>query len=232
MEYVQHGDLGKHLTGPWAEIDTQNITIQLLEGLIIMHSLGITHRDLRPEVSSQICALIVLSKYHRQLIPIQNIFVTSLSPIRVKLGDFGISKRVQNNDTALRTSCGAIEYTAPEVYVHGHPEYTNTVDIWSLGCVVHKVLTSQTPFTGPGLWNYAFGPAEFPIDHLKAKGISVSGMEFIQCLMKKDAGSRPSAEQARKSAWLNGVEKTQGARTKYRGCLGWFWKMFHLWGRR
>jgi serine/threonine protein kinase len=53
MEFIQHGDLVKQLREPWGEPDTQIITIQLLEGLIIMHRLGITHRDLRPEVCSQ-----------------------------------------------------------------------------------------------------------------------------------------------------------------------------------
>lgn len=53
MEYVQHGDLGKRLKEPWKEANAQLITIQLLEGLIIMHNVGITHRDLRREVGFQ-----------------------------------------------------------------------------------------------------------------------------------------------------------------------------------
>jgi serine/threonine protein kinase len=134
--------------------------------------------------------------------------VASLSPLVVKIGDFGVSKRVQNNDTVLRTSCGAIEYTAPEIYIHRHPEYTNAVDIWSLGCVVHKILTGCTPFTNPELWNYAYGPTGFPVQHLATKSISGSVVEFIKCLMEKDPGTRLSAEQARKAAWLNVVEET------------------------
>ncbi|KAF8241875.1 kinase-like protein [Wilcoxina mikolae CBS 423.85] len=187
MEYFQYGDLKRYLINPWTETNAKITTTQLLEGLIIMHNLGITHRDLRPE----------------------NILVASLSPILVKIGDFGISKRVQNNDTGLRTSCGAMEYTAPEIYIQGHPEYTNAVDIWSLGCVVHRILTGHAPFTGPALWNYALGPAEFPTEQLMERFVSVSGVEFIKSLMRKDAGSRLSAEQARKAAWLNVVEEMQ-----------------------
>ncbi|KAF8539845.1 kinase-like domain-containing protein [Trichophaea hybrida] len=188
MEYIQHGDLQKHLMESWTETNAQAITAQLLEGLIIMHNLGITHRDLRPE----------------------NIFVASLSPILIKIGDFGISKRVQNNDTVLRTHCGAIAYMAPEVLTvddHEHSEYTNAVDIWSLGCVVHKVLTGRTPFTTSSVLLYAHGLMEFPVQHLEARRISVSGVAFIKCLMEKDPRTRLSAEQARKAAWLNVVEE-------------------------
>jgi len=74
---------------------------------------------------------------------------------------------------------------------------------------VHKILTGQTLFTGPGLWHYAFGSAEFPTQHLEAQHVSEFGVEFIKSLMKKDAGSRPSAGEARKAAWLNVVEETQ-----------------------
>ncbi|KAF8538499.1 kinase-like domain-containing protein, partial [Trichophaea hybrida] len=188
MEYIQHGDLGQHLTGPWTEVDATLITIQLLEGLDIMHNLGITHRDLRPE----------------------NIFVVSLSPILVKIGDFGISKRVQNNITIARTYCGMNVYMAPEVYIvddHEHSQYTNAVDIWSLGCVVHKILTGQTPFNTADYWRYVNGLMEFPVQYLEKERISEPGVGFIKCLMERGAGSRPSAEQARKGVWLNVVEE-------------------------
>ena len=132
--------------------------------------------------------------------------MASLLPLHVKLGDFGISKRVQNNDTELRTYCGTAAYMAPEVYPTNDsepPKYTNAVDIWSLGCVVHKILTGQTPFTTTEFWRYADGLSEFPLQHLKAKRISVSGARFINRLMKVHAGSRLTAEQARRDKWLN-----------------------------
>jgi serine/threonine protein kinase len=134
--------------------------------------------------------------------------VASLSPLGVKIGDFGVLKRVQNNDTVLRTSCGAIVYTAPEIYIHRHPEYTNAIVFWSLKCVVHKILTGCTPFTNPELWNYAYGPTGCPVQHPATKSISGSGVELIKCFMEKDPGTRVCAEQARKAEWLNVVEET------------------------
>lgn len=53
MEYLQHGDLHKHLNvvGACSEHDSKMIAYQLLEGLGVMHNLGFAHRDLKPQVS-------------------------------------------------------------------------------------------------------------------------------------------------------------------------------------
>jgi serine/threonine protein kinase len=142
----------------------------------------------------------------------QNILVASLSPLVVKLGDFGISKRVQNNDTKLQTICGTTAYMAPEIQAIDndmYSEYTNAVDIWSLGCVLHKTLTGQIPFSGEGIWRYAYGSMDFPVQHLKANCVSVSGIEFIKSLMKKVPETRLSAEQARRAMWVSEADETE-----------------------
>jgi serine/threonine protein kinase len=53
MEYFQHGDLQDYLssTPPLPEVETQQITSQILEGLSFMHDNGFAHRDLKPRVS-------------------------------------------------------------------------------------------------------------------------------------------------------------------------------------
>jgi len=133
----------------------------------------------------------------------------SLSPIVIKIGDFGFSKRVPNNETALRTTGGHFEYMAPEVdNCSPSCEYTNAVDIWSLGCVVHKILTGLTPFANPReRMRYYYGMDEFPAQNLDNRGISISGVGFIKCLMKADPPTRPSAGESRMDAWLNTVDK-------------------------
>jgi serine/threonine protein kinase len=52
MEYLEHGDLQKHLTRPLPEIEAREIALQLVEGLCFMHENGFVHRDLKPLVSS------------------------------------------------------------------------------------------------------------------------------------------------------------------------------------
>jgi hypothetical protein len=48
---------------------------------------------------------------------------------------------------------------------------------------------------------------EFPVQQLEAKGISESGVRFIKRLMKADAGSRLTADQAQKAAWVTADEE-------------------------
>jgi len=57
MEYFQHGTLNKYITNFLSEKDARIISLQLLEGLKIMHEERFTHRDLKPEVS----LLVILS---------------------------------------------------------------------------------------------------------------------------------------------------------------------------
>lgn len=51
MEYLEHGDLQKHLLRPIGEKEAKEITKQLVEGITFMHSEGFAHRDLKPAVS-------------------------------------------------------------------------------------------------------------------------------------------------------------------------------------
>lgn len=100
MEYVAGGELSAFLTvnGKIAEDMVKSITRQLLHALQYLHKRKITHRDIKPD----------------------NILISSVDPLRVKLSDFGLSKVVQE-ETFMKTFCGTLLYCAPEVY----PEYDN-----------------------------------------------------------------------------------------------------------
>ncbi|KAI5852461.1 kinase-like domain-containing protein [Morchella snyderi] len=126
MEYLENGDLEKYLKSSRlkAKSEAKEIATQLLEGLKVLHENKICHRDLKPN----------------------NILIARYSPIQVKLADFGSSKSTIN--TSLRTSCGTSGYMAPELLklLPSKKRYTNSLDIWSLGCVIHEILTSELPF--------------------------------------------------------------------------------------
>ena len=167
MEYCEQGDLQQYIDKFITEEDTKTITTQLLEGLKIMHQQGFTHRDLKP----------------------QNIFVMQKRPEWwVKIGDFGISKRVQNDDTSLKTEIGTRGHLAPEVLGYINEEtstYTNAVDMWSLGCIVFELLTQKRPF--PNAWAlgaYCQGSVRFPEYNLyRRKAISMHSITFIKRLL-------------------------------------------------
>ena len=56
MEYLPMGDMSKTFANDyrWNESDAKVVVEQLLYGLGAMHNAGITHRDLKPEVSTPV----------------------------------------------------------------------------------------------------------------------------------------------------------------------------------
>jgi serine/threonine protein kinase len=52
MEYCHLGDISQCYPNPLPETVTRCICEQLLEALAILHELGITHRDVKPQVIS------------------------------------------------------------------------------------------------------------------------------------------------------------------------------------
>lgn len=128
----------------------------------------------------------------------------------VKISDFGVSK--QTVGTSLRTMVGTISYMAPEIlddYFSSYTSvYTNAVDIWSLGCLIHDIVTKETPFPDTKkLEDYVRGRAPFPVKKLVEARASSTAVEFIARLLLPVPGKRLTAEQALKDSWLNGMNE-------------------------
>ena len=143
----------------------------------------------------------------------------------MKIGDFGIAKRIMNDQTALRTEVGTQDYQAPEVFGFMDSEeellYTSAVDLWALGCVMYMLLTSEKPFPKPSsLRLYCYSMKEFPVEPLYAKDVSENAVEFIRQLMRAHPPERLDAETALKSDWpglqdsVSGSERSSFAEEK------------------
>ncbi|PUU79625.1 kinase-like domain-containing protein [Tuber borchii] len=162
MEYFKEGDLAKHIGTPLHQETVQNITKQILEGLKVMHEQGIAHRDLKPA----------------------NIFVVTMSPVWVKLGGFGVSKRIRAGaTTTFHTQVSTPVYGAPEVLgldsSSETSDYTNSVDIWSLGCVIYELLERKKLFVSEfQLSCYFFGKWPLPEDRLRGLSPQQTMSEF------------------------------------------------------
>jgi len=63
----------------------------------------------------------------------------------LKIIDFGLSKHKEELNT-LKTKVGSLVYTAPEVLTSN--VYGKTCDVWSLGVILHFMLSGKFPFEG------------------------------------------------------------------------------------
>jgi len=76
-----------------------------------------------------------------------------------------MSKRVANDSSGLHSNVGTRVFKAPEILglIGDSDVYSNSVDIWSTGCVTYKVLTSVVPFIGHhDLRRFCSGRGHFP----------------------------------------------------------------------
>jgi eukaryotic-like serine/threonine-protein kinase len=99
------------------------ITIQICRGIIRAHENNITHRDIKPA----------------------NIMITNKG--EVKILDFGLAKqRGKDSFTKVGTTVGTTDYMSPE-QAAGKGVDSRT-DIWSIGVILHEMLTGELPFKG------------------------------------------------------------------------------------
>ena len=102
------------------EKDVYRMAVQLAEALCLFEDEKIIHRDIKPE----------------------NIFLNKYGTC--KIGDFGIA-RAYDRATGELSKKGTENYMAPEVY--WGEDYGHTVDIYSLGLVLYKLMNkNRLPF--------------------------------------------------------------------------------------
>ncbi|XP_041940215.1 serine/threonine-protein kinase Nek5 isoform X2 [Alosa sapidissima] len=125
MEYCDGGDLMKRIHMQkgqlFSEEQIMHWFVQICLGLKHIHDRKVLHRDIKA----------------------QNIFLAQ-GGLKVKLGDFGIARRLSNTLELARTCVGTPYYLSPEIC--NNKPYNNKTDIWSLGCVLYELCTLKHPF--------------------------------------------------------------------------------------
>ncbi|KAH3816660.1 hypothetical protein DPMN_118180 [Dreissena polymorpha] len=131
-EFCEGGDLedylqlNKKLNQSVPEPVVSDWILQLGSALKYMHDQKILHRDMKTK----------------------NIFLKE--NLSVKLGDLGIAKVLDLNQSKADTFIGTPSYMSPELFMG--KSYNHKTDIWGLGCCVYEMMTLKRAFQGRALW--------------------------------------------------------------------------------
>ncbi|XP_004070274.1 mitogen-activated protein kinase 13 [Oryzias latipes] len=148
MPYM-YTDLSK-VRGSLSDDKVQFLVYQMLCGLRYIHKAGIIHRDLKPG----------------------NLAVNP--DCQLKILDFGLAR---STDAEMTGYVVTRWYRAPEVILNWM-HYTQTVDIWSVGCIMGEMINGKTLFKGKDYMDQL-------TQILKVTG--VPGPEFVQKLDSPEA---------------------------------------------
>jgi NIMA (never in mitosis gene a)-related kinase len=107
----------------------------------------------------------------------------------VKLGDFGISKVLENTNQAAMTVVGTPYYMSPEV-VQNHP-YTFKSDVWALGCILYELCSLKHAFAADNLLGLVYKIVQDNYDPIPER-YSSDLKNLIKMLLQKDSKKRPS----------------------------------------
>lgn len=124
FEYLEY-DLKKYLkakgTGLSPEM-VKSFTYQLLKGIDYCHARRIMHRDLKP----------------------QNLLIDGNT---IKLADFGLARAFGLPIKTYTHEVVTLWYRAPEILL-GQKQYSTSVDIWSIGCIMSELAQRRPLFAG------------------------------------------------------------------------------------
>ena len=126
---------------------------------------------------------------HRD-IKTQNVFITGGRT--VKVGDFGISKVLEETNQHAMTVVGTPYYMAPES-CQSEP-YTSKSDVWALGVILYELCTLKQPFSADNLLGLVFKIVQDQPDPIPS--IYSSQLQaLVTSMMQKNPALRPSAAE-------------------------------------
>lgn len=162
--------------------------VKLLQTLMYIHGKGIVHRDLKPE---------------------NILFENSTKSSNLKLIDFGIAIKREDN-SKLTTRIGTPYYIAPEVLCKSYDE---KCDLWSAGVILYMMICFRPPFNGDTQTEVMESvlKTQPPYTGIYFRNISDQCIDLLKKLLTKNPDLRPSAVEAYKHPWIQKYLKTSNA---------------------
>lgn len=160
------------------EVQTSVMMRDLFRGVSYMHSCQVCHRDLKGE----------------------NCLLTTHAPLernRMKLCDFGLSKRFTVGGKELTGKVGSHTHMAPEVVMNTEP-YTERCDAWSCGIIFHQLLSGYLPFQEEAnvlSTKLAFSSTEWA-------DVSTGAVRLIELLVDRNIETRLTVLDALGKEWI------------------------------
>ncbi|TFD16856.1 Stk1 family PASTA domain-containing Ser/Thr kinase [Cryobacterium sp. TMT2-23] len=146
---------------------TMDILEAVLSGLAAAHKAGIVHRDLKPE----------------------NVLLADDG--RIKIGDFGLARAVNNNTATGQALLGTIAYLSPELVTRGIADARS--DIYALGIMTYEMLTGEQPYVGEAPMQIAYQHANdtVPMPSTRIPTIPHELDELVLWATARDPEQRP-----------------------------------------
>ena len=187
LELCENGDLNdkikekKQKNEFFSENEILQYFYEILQGLYYLHKNRVIHRDLKT----------------------LNIFLTKNN--HIKIGDFGVSKKLINNNIYAYTFVGTPYYLSPEICQN--KPYDEKSDVWSLGVVLYELITLNKPFDSEsqmGLFMKILKGKPAPINNTIKHSYSQKLINLVlENLLDKDPLTRYSIQQTINSGIFN-----------------------------
>ncbi|KAL0112247.1 hypothetical protein PUN28_011952 [Cardiocondyla obscurior] len=181
LEKLQGADILTYFSSrhEYTENCVANAITQVLDGLQYLHWRGYCHLDIQPD----------------------NVVMSSVRSVQVKLVDMGSAHRVSKLGTAVSIHLGHPEYRSPELY-NDEPVYPQT-DIWMVGVLTYVLLSGVSPFRGKDAdetrQNISF--VRYRFEYLY-KELSQEATRFLMLVFKRAPSKRPIPEECHEHRWL------------------------------
>ena len=124
---------------------------------------------------------------------------------KVRIADLGSAYKLASPTDTTSFKIGTPGYVAPEI-LQGLP-YSFSCDVWSLGCLLHVLLTATPPFWDDDRKERTRKVCNEPLDlqqNQYMSKLSDACKEFLSLILTKDPAMRPSINQLFQHRWLWG----------------------------